>query len=232
MNSPQLPLGLALRDSARFASYYPGGNQEAVSSLQAAAAGRGETFVFLAAAGGLGKTHLLQAACHRASECRRMAVYVPLRDITNFSPAVLDGLEQLELVCLDDIDVLAGQMEGEQALFHLYNRTRESGGVLLVAASVRAHLCDFILPDLVSRLGWGLTYKLQPLDDGSVFAALLHRAQSRGLELPEDTASFLLKRIPRDLPSVFDSLDRLDEAAMIEQRRLTIPFVKAVLGLG
>ncbi|MGD2055817.1 MAG: DnaA regulatory inactivator Hda [Gammaproteobacteria bacterium] len=231
MNSPQLPLGLALRDSARFASYYPVGNQEAVSSLQAAAAGCGEALVYVAAAAGLGKTHLLQAACHQAGECQRASAYLPMRDIAADTAAVLPGLERLDLVCLDDIDALAGREEGERALFHLFNRMRESGSVLLVAASAPAQQCGFRLPDLVSRLGWGLTYRLRSLDDGAVLAALLHRARARGLELSEETAVFLLKRIPRDLPTVFSALDRLDEAAMVEQRRLTIPFVKSILNL-
>jgi DnaA family protein len=154
-----------------------------------------------------------------------------MRDIAADTAAVLPGLERLDLVCLDDIDALAGREEGERALFHLFNRMRESGSVLLVAASAPAQQCGFRLPDLVSRLGWGLTYRLRSLDDGAVLAALLHRARARGLELSEETAVFLLKRIPRDLPTVFSALDRLDEAAMVEQRRLTIPFVKSILNL-
>jgi DnaA family protein len=106
---------------------------------------------------------------------------------------------------------------------------RESGSRLVVAGSDRADRLGIQLPDLVSRLGWGVTYALSPLDGDTVQQALVHRASSRGLELPEETATFLLKRIPRDLPSVFELLDRLDEASMVEQRRLTIPFVKAVL---
>ena len=103
------------------------------------------------------------------------------------------------------------------------------GGTLVVAAEQRADRCGFSLPDLASRLGWGVTYVLRPLDDADMLAALTCRAAGRGLELPAETASFLLKRIPRDPASVFDLLDRLDAASMIEQRRLTIPFVKSVL---
>jgi DnaA family protein len=117
-------------------------------------------------------------------------------------------------------------------VFDLFNRVRAAGVTLLVAGIHRPDQCDFALPDLISRLGWGVTYVLKSLPDEDVVAALSHRARGRGLELPEDTAQFLLKRIPRDLPSVFDSLDRLDMASMIEQRRLTIPFVKEVLGIG
>jgi DnaA family protein len=229
MNHPQLPLGLALRDSARFASYFPGPNTEAVRCLQLAAAGEGETLVFLSGASGLGKTHLLQAACHAATRHEHAAAYLPLDELKTLSPDLFDGMQEMQLVCVDDVQTIAGLQEWETGLFHLFNRVRESGSRLVVAGSDRADRLGIQLPDLVSRLGWGVTYALSPLDGDTVQQALVHRASSRGLELPEETATFLLKRIPRDLPSVFELLDRLDEASMVEQRRLTIPFVKAVL---
>ena len=135
MNNPQLPLGLALRDSARFESFFPGQNQEAVSSLQAAAQGTGESLVYLTAPAGLGKTHLLQAACHVAGESGRRSGYLPLVELRQVATAVFDGLEQLELVSLDDVDVIAGEAHWEHALFDLFNRLRDAGATLLLTAA-------------------------------------------------------------------------------------------------
>ena len=81
----------------------------------------------------------------------------------------------------------------------------------------------------MSRLGWGLTYVLRPLDEPGVLEALACRARARGLELPGETAQFLLRRFPRDLPTLCSLLDTLDTASLVEQRRLTVPFVKSVL---
>lgn len=229
MNNPQLPLGLALRDSARFDGFFPGPNREAVDSLQLAAAGQGESLVFIAGPAGTGKTHLLQAACHYAAGFGRAVTYLPMQELSGMLPDALEGMERMDLVCLDDVQLLAGQASREHALFDLFNRLREAGGTLLVAGERRPDLTGFGLPDLASRLGWGVTYVLRPLSDTDMLAALSQRAAGRGLELPEETASFLLKRIPRDPASVFDLLERLDTASMIEQRRLTVPFVKTVL---
>ena len=229
MNNPQLPLGLELRDSARFDGFFAGPNREAVDSLLLAAAGQGESLVYIAGPAGMGKTHLLQAACHHAAGNRRASTYLPMQQLFELAPAVLEGMEQMDLVCLDDVQLMAGDEAWEHGLFNLFNRLREAGGSLLVAGEQRPGLTGFCLPDLVSRLGWGVTYVLRPLDDADMLAALSCRAAGRGLELPEEAASFLLKRIPRDPASVFNLLDRLDEASMIEQRRLTIPFVKSVL---
>jgi DnaA family protein len=229
MNNPQLPLGLALRDSARFDSFFPGRNQEAVASLQAAAQGAGEPLVYIAAPAGLGKTHLLQAACHSAGESGRTAGYLPLAELRHATAAVFDGLEQLELVSLDDVDVIAGEAHWEHALFDLFNRLRDAGRTLLVTALQRPDAAGFELPDLVSRLGWGVSYVLKPMTEADIMAALAYRARGRGLELPGETAQFLLRRFPRDLPTLFALFDTLDVASLVEQRRLTIPFVKSVL---
>jgi DnaA family protein len=229
MNNPQLPLGLALRDSARFDSYFSGPNREAVEALRSAAAGCGEPLIYIAAAAGMGKTHLLQAACHHAAHCQHVAAYLPMRELLELAPAMLEDLEQMALVCLDDVSAIAGHADWERGLFDLFNRLRTAGKTLLVAGDVRPEQAGLQLPDLVSRLGWGVTYVLRPLEEDDLLAALTCRARGRGLELPEETGQYLLRRFPRDLPTLFALFDVLDTASLIEQRRLTIPFVKSVL---
>ena len=229
MSSPQLPLGLTLRDSARFDGFFSGRNREAVAGIEASACGAGEPYIYLAGPAGTGKSHLLQAACQEAARCGRSSAYLPLLELRAFQPAVFDGLELLDLVCLDDVPALAGREPWERGLFDLFNRVREAGGTLLVAGALRPDQAGLVLPDLVSRLGWGVTYVLGPLDERDVLAALVCRARGRGLELPEETAQFLLRRFPRDLPTLFSLFDTLDTASLVEQRRLTVPFVKSVL---
>jgi DnaA family protein len=228
---PQLPLGLALRDSARYGNYYAGKNSEVIAALRAVAKGTGDSPVFLAGQQGLGKSHLLQATCHEAAQCGLSSAYLPLQDLRVMPVEILQGLEHLQLVCMDDIDAIAGQGEWEAAVFDLFNRMRAGRNALLFAGVCKPADCGFELTDLVTRLGWGPLFTLKPLDESQLQDALRLRARGRGLELPDETVQFLLKRIPRDLPSVFDLFDRLDEASMVEQRRLTIPFVKSVLGI-
>lgn len=227
--NPQLPLGLALREHARFDSFRAGDNAEIISLLRELSAGRGEPAVCLVAPAGMGKTHLLQAVCHAAGVLQTEVAYLPLRDLQDIGPAALDGLEQLALVCLDDADVVAGDDAWERALFDLYNRCRDAQVALLVALADAPHECGFRLKDLVTRLEWGVTATLKPLDEAQLVEALELRAAARGLELPGETIRYLLKRYPRDLPGMFSLFDRLDAASMVEQRRLTVPFVKEVL---
>jgi DnaA family protein len=223
MENPQLPLGLTLNESACFASYFSGRNEEAVNTLRRCAQGGDEALVYLAGAPGLGKTHLLQAACREAADCGRTAAYLPLQYVTGLSPMVLDGLERMDLVCLDDVDAVAALGAWECNLFDLFNRVRESGSTLLVTARMRPDGTRIQLADLVSRLGWGVTYVLKPLDEEALCAAVTHRAKARGLELPQATARFLLRRFPRDLVSLWELIDRLDRASLAAHRGLTIP---------
>lgn len=202
-----------------------------VATLDKMAHGVGEQFIYLVGNGGFGKSHLLQAVCHRAPEHHVSVLYLPLQEHLWLSAKVLDGLEQLALICIDDIDAIAGQPEWEEALFHLYNRVRDQHGRMIVAAKHPALQTPIVLPDLKTRLSWGLNYTLTEMEDEEKLQALQLHAKARGLDLDEAVGRFLLKRCPRDLKALFTTLEQLDQASLAEQRRLTIPFVKQVLQL-
>ncbi|MGM0594792.1 MAG: DnaA regulatory inactivator Hda [Pseudomonadota bacterium] len=224
-HSAQLPLRIGLRDSATFANFWPADNAAACHTL----AQRQEPFVYLWGSSGSGKTHLLQAACHAVSEAGGTAIYLPLAESAELHPAMLEGMEQMALVCLDDLDAVAGDAAWEQALFHLYNRLRESGNHLIAAASAAPASLGIELPDLVSRLGWGPVYQLNLLDDVGKAQALRQRASNRGMVLSPEVANYLLSRAPRDMHALFALLERLDEHSLAAQRRLTIPFVRELI---
>jgi DnaA family protein len=227
----QLVLGLQLRDSARFANFVAGNNRELLEQLKRLAALTESGQLLCWGAPGTGKTHLLQAVCHQVTSENRTAAYLSLDDTAGLPPELLEGWENYALVCLDNIQAVAGQADWEEAVFHLYNRLRECRHSLVVSASLAPGQLPLSLADLRSRLGAGLVYQLQALDDESSLEALQLRARLRGFELPEDTGRYLLKRVPRDLPALMNLLEQLDTASMVAQRRLTIPFTKTVLNI-
>lgn len=224
--SHQLPLGITLRDNAAFENYFSGSNGEAVFALQQCSEGKGEQFIYLWGARGTGKSHLLQAICKTAGG----AVYLPLSEKESMALEMLGGLENMDVVCIDDLDSIAGNEPWETQIFNLFNQIRESGNRLIVAGNAKPADLQIKLPDLVSRLNWGLTLHLQLLNDDDKLRALQLRAGKRGFDLPENVGRYLLKHNTRDLSSLFDLLDHLDEASLAAQRKLTIPFVKTVAG--
>lgn len=221
----QIPLRIGLRDSATFANFYAGPNAAVVHTLQLGE----EPFVYLGGAHGSGRSHLLQAACHAVSEQHGQAAYLPLAECMAMSPQMLEGMEQLTLLAIDDVQLLCGHSDWELALFHLYNRVRDAGKRMIVAGNGAPASLGITLPDLLSRLGWGPVYQLQPLDDGDKAAALRMRAMQRGMELPAEVADYLLNHASRDMHDLFQLLERLDEGSLAAQRRLTIPFVKTFI---
>ena len=224
----QIPLGLRLPDRALFASYLPARNAQAIEHLKQVALGMGSGLTWLCGPSGCGKTHLLQAVC-AASAARVRAGYVPLGAVAPLGLGVLDGLPQLECLCLDEVDRIVGQVEWERAIFALLRELEDAGGRLVLAARSPPALLEWALPDLGSRCAGGAVFQLRPLDEGEQYAALELRARLRGLELPQETWEWLRRRFPRDLRTLFETLDTLDEAALAAQRRLTVPFIREVL---
>ncbi|MFC1602168.1 DnaA regulatory inactivator Hda [Pseudomonadota bacterium] len=225
----QLPLGITLKPGISFDSFIPGRNTQAIASLQSCISGYENPFIFLWGGNGTGKSHLLQATCHQADLLNLQVAYIPLLQAASFSAEIFEGLEQFDLVCLDDIAQITGQPDWEQALFNLFNRLRDRGARLLVTADRSPIALEVTLPDLASRLSWGLNYRLYPLTEDETIEALIKSATKRGLKLPQEAAHYLLKHCPRDMGSLLEILDQLDQASLAAQRKLTIPFIRSQL---
>jgi DnaA family protein len=215
----QLALGVRLRAGAVYESFAQGRNSEILTALRSHTA----IPVWLWGAHGTGKTHLLQAACAAAGDA---AAYFPLSRSASLPPDALAGYERSPLLCIDDVDQIAGDQAWERALFRLFNEAAELRTRLIFAAAVAPRQAAWVLDDWRSRAAACVVYQLHELDDPGRIEALRLRAAQRGLQLPEETSEYLLKRMPRDLPSLLDLLDALDEASLVEQRRLTIPFIR------
>ena len=223
----QLALPLRLDDHAIFDTFLAVGNEQVAEHLASLADSPGRQGAWLWGGAATGKTHLVQATCERFAD---RAVYLPIQDVAGAGPGLLAGLSNRDLVAIDDIDGVVGNDEWERALFNLYNEIDEAGGQLVVSARAAQRETGFVLPDLQSRMQRLPTFRVIALDDEASVSALQLRARHRGLDLPTETARYLLTRRARDMRSLYELLDTLDREAMRAQRRLTIPFVKDVLG--
>lgn len=243
----QLPLGVRIPDRAVFETYFAGPNVQVVEHASRIAARDAAIADFAAAwpaveqtavgtrsvswlcgAASVGKTHLLQAIVARAGKAGR-AGYFPLTELAPLGIGVLEGLNSLDCICLDDLDQVIGQLDWEKALFGLLREIQERDGSLVVSAKAPPALLPWSLRDLGSRFAAAAIFQLQELDEDDQVKALQLHAHVRGFELPDDTARWLQRRFPRDMRTLYDLLDTLDEAALVAQRRLTVPFIRSVL---
>jgi DnaA family protein len=223
----QLPLALRWPADQRLEGFV--GHSEARDAVAALAADAGGVPLYLVGPAGSGKTHLLLAACAAAESAGRQAHYVPLGACAGRVADAVEG-RRADIVCVDGLDAVAGDRADEEALFHLHNRVRDAGGALLYAARVAPAELPPGLPDLRSRLGQARRLRLAPLDEAGRRAALVQRAARRGLELDDAVLDYLFRRVGRDLGTLGALLDRLDRESLAAQRRITVPFLRAVMG--
>tara|TARA_R110002050_G_scaffold167974_3_gene299116 strand:+ start:698 stop:1417 length:720 start_codon:yes stop_codon:yes gene_type:complete len=236
-NTAQLALSVQLPDDEVFDSYLSNANNTVVSQLnifvkgiEKQGSGQPNCF-YLFGLTGVGKSHLLHASSAYASQLGKTSVCLSCAELLKLSVEVLDGLEQIDFICLDDIQLVAGNQIWQQAIFDLYNRVLEHNNRLLVSGNQSVAKLGLTLPDLHSRLSWGLTEQLKPLSDAEKVMALQFRALKRGLILSDEAANFLINRLSRTMSNLITSLDILDKASIREQRKITIPFIKDVLNI-
>lgn len=226
--TPQMALPIAHSDKASFRNYWAGHNNELVAALRSCVQLGEPKLVYFYGNSASGKSHLLFAAMRLAGQQAINTSYLSLADPkANEQMLSMVGVEQL--VCIDDVHAWAGDCVKEAVLFTLFEQIKHAGGQLLIAGQQAPQHSDFSLRDLVSRLSSGLVYALHELNEEQQFEALKLRANHRGLVISDNTVRYLLSRSSRDTSELFDILDRIDQASLVEQRKVTIPFLQALL---
>lgn len=198
--------------------------------------GKGERFLYLWGSPGCGKSHLLQGICQWAgqtiSNTSNRVLYLPLSILAKWGPASLEGIGPQDVITIDDLDTIAGQLPWERALFDLYNQIFDSDkGILIASSCVPPIASTIILNDLRSRLHWGLSMEVKAPDDQDKVMVLKNKAKQRGFSLEEHVAFYLIHRCGRNMNDLDDILNQLDQASLVAKRKVTIPFVKSVLNL-
>ncbi|MCC8539232.1 DnaA regulatory inactivator Hda [Xanthomonas axonopodis pv. poinsettiicola] len=229
MSVPQLPLALRAPPDQRFDSYIAA-PEGLLAQLQALASGQVNDWLYLAGPAGTGKTHLSLALCAAAEQAGRASAYLPLQAAAGRLRDALEALEGRSLVALDGVDSIAGQRDDEVALFDFHNRARAAGSTLLYTARQMPDGLALVLPDLRSRLSQCIRIGLPVLDDAARAAVLRDRAQRRGLALDEAAIDWLLTHSGRELAGLVALLDRLDRESLAAKRRITVPFLRRVVG--
>lgn len=228
--SQQLSLNIHLNSQATLEDFCWRANTLIQQTLTNFIGGEGERYIYLWGNKGSGKSHLLQACCH-AFALSGTSIYLPLPQIKEWGPEALDGIENQDLICLDDIQSIAHDRPWEEAVFHLYNRIRDRDtGLLLISGENPPSGLALTLPDLRSRLSAGLVLHIQDMSDEDKLASLKNHAQQRGFEMSEGVGQYLIARCSRNMHDLIACLDQLDEASLSAQRKITIPFVREVLG--
>ena len=182
--------------------------------------------IFLLGGKGVGKSYLLQAACNDLSSSSFTTAYIPLAEAIKLKPMLLDGLESLNLVCLDDLDAVAANKDWEVACFNLINRCNESGCRLIFSCSKDE---KNFFPDLLSRLKKMTSYILSSVQDAQLNDAIKAVASNLRIPIEEKEINFLLNTYTRDLTTLISFIKKIDDHSMGSKRKITIPLIKELL---
>jgi len=205
--------------------YAVGANQHILSAVQAFCQDTlSERQLFLWGDANVGKTHLLSAACQYMSNAGFHVAY--LNGDMASAPGALDALENMDLVCFDDIHLLAAL--AEEPLFHMINRCRETDTRLLLASRHAVDGLPITLADLRTRLSWGPVFGLQGVAAEHIPALFEQLLAQRSLPVSDEVTEFVMRRYPRDVTALKSLVEKLDEASMSTKRGITIPLVQEI----
>ena len=228
----QLPLAVQLAPEVSLADFIAGDNGQLLDALSRLAAGKDNGNLYLSGPEASGKSHLLMGLCALAQTQGLRCAYLPLKDILGLSPELLRDMESLDLLALDDVQRLAGRDDWEEALFILFNQRQAASRPTVFSADRGPASLPLALPDLRSRLGWGTSYRVRPLDDEGRRELLRRQAEKRGLGMDEQAIRWLVSHHSRDPRQLLRLVDELDRAALAAKKsRLTLPFVQHQLSL-
>ncbi len=226
--SEQLPLQFEFQSNQNFNTFYPGSNEEVINHLRHIFTSN-EQQIFLWGADGTGKTHLLQAVSQESNQQNKSSFYFSFESQQLPEPEMLNGLESFDIVCFDNIDCIAENTEWEHAFFNYFNIHRDANKKLILSAHCPPKFLPIQLPDLKTRMSWGLTLKLTALSDDQQLNALIYKANDLGFEIPVNVGRFLMTHYASDMPSIWILLDKINHATLAAKRKLTIPFLKQIM---
>ncbi|MEM9601249.1 MAG: DnaA/Hda family protein [Pseudomonadota bacterium] len=229
--TPQLPLDLQVERPPRFENYWTAATDPVVPLLRAHALGYAEaassaareTVVFLWGTAGAGKSHLLLSSVHCARAHGRSARCIGTDEVVR--GVALDGVS---LLCVDDVDGVAGDLEGERNLLDAFETLRTRGAQLVVSAARPPAAVSFVLADLQSRLMWGPVLRIDPLSDEALRLHFRAHADRYGLQIPDDVVEYVARRCPRDAAYLEALAEALHRQSLAEKRRVSIPMVARV----
>jgi DnaA-homolog protein len=226
---PQIPFQFGNNQQHDLASFLPGENQTLLHLLNTIANNENPHCLYLWGLSGTGKTHLLQAVCKQANESNLHVAYIPLKQLDEISIEMLHDLGELDIVCIDDLECIAGHKEWQQGLTWLYNELRDNKRSLVMSANISPVNISLEVDDLKSRLSWDQVYPIKQASDELKVQILKQKAVARSFELGDDVIEYIIRRVDRDLTSLIEILDEIDHASLAAKRKITIPFVKELI---
>lgn len=220
----QIPFPFSLETAFIFDNFYDA-TGHVIKRMQAVSSQ--PQFIHLVGGVATGKSHLLQAVCHQAKAEKKTASYIPMEQFMDLPVDALIFDNQFDVICVDDIDKAAGNLEWERRLFVLFNAMHDASQTLVFSSKQPAPA--FVLPDLASRMKLLEMVPLTKPSDKACMQSLLCHAKSRGMRLDNTVLSYMLRHLPRNMHHLMGILDKLESLSLVDKKKVTVAMVKRAL---
>lgn len=182
--------------------------------------------MFIDDLGSNGKSYLLQAICNDFSNSSNSSIYIPMQEAINLDPSILEGVSELNLICIDDVDLINKRREWELALFNLINECYEKDCFLLLSGSVNKLEA---IPDLVSRIKKMETLRLEAINDDELLEATQAISKNLNIEISDKNMNYLINNSKRDIKTIFRTLSQLEKESLERKKSIGLNLIKEVI---
>jgi len=236
-------LGGPINSSFTFDSFVEGkSNQLAKAAAIQVAGNPGRAYnpLFIYGGVGLGKTHLMHAVANRIKEKNseaRLAYVHSERFVSDMVKSLQHNTindfktayRSLDALMIDDIQFFAGKERSQEEFFHTFNALLESQQQVILTCDRYPKEVDGLEERLKSRFGWGLTVAIEPPELETCVAILMSKAAMSQVDLPEEVAFFVAKRIRSNVRELEGALRRVVATSNFTGRPITLELVKEAL---
>jgi chromosomal replication initiator protein len=189
---------------------------------------------------GLGKTHLMHAVGNLILERKPTARVVYLHS-ERFVADMVKALQHnaindfkryyrnVDALLIDDIQFFAGKERSQEEFFHTFNALLEGQQQVILTCDRYPKEVQGLEERLKSRFGWGLTAAIEPAELETRVAILMNKATQGNINLPDDVAFFIAKRIQSNIRELEGALRRVIASARFTGQPINLDFTKEAL---
>jgi len=236
-------LGSPINENFTFNSFVEGKSNQLAKAAAIQVAGHpGKAYnpLFIYGGVGLGKTHLMHAVANKLKE-RNSDARVAYVHSEGFVSEMVKALQHntindfktayrsLDALLIDDIQFFAGKDRSQEEFFHTFNALLESQQQVILTCDRYPKEVDGLEERLKSRFGWGLTVAIEPPELETCVAILMSKAAMSKVDLPEEVAFFVAKRIRSNVRELEGALRRIMATCEFTGRPITVEFAKEAL---
>ncbi len=182
--------------------------------------------IFIDDLGSNGKSYLLQAICNDFYNSNNSTIYIPMQKAINLEPSILEGVSELNLICIDDVDLINKHRKWEIAIFNLINECYEKDCFLMLSGSINKLEA---IPDLVSRIKKMETLRLEAIGEDELLEATQAIAKNLNIEISDKNLNYLINNTKRDIKTIFRTLSQLEKESLERKKSIGLNLIKDVI---